>query len=105
MEASSHGLDQRQGGRCDAQGGGVHEFHPRPLDYHEDFALFRRQGRSVLARAAETFTAVIISRAKRRDMVAIARARDGETITVRARRWRFETVGSGVLRHGARPAF
>jgi len=84
MEASSHGLDQRRLDGVTLKAAGFTNFTQDHLDYHETFDAYFDAKAGLFSRVLpDDGTAVInIDDAKGVDMVAIARARGCETITV-----------------------
>jgi UDP-N-acetylmuramoyl-L-alanyl-D-glutamate--2,6-diaminopimelate ligase len=84
MEASSHGLDQRRLDGVTLKAAGFTNFTQDHLDYHETFDAYFDAKAGLFSRVLpEDGTAVInIDDPKGVDMVAIARARGCEVITV-----------------------
>jgi len=84
MEASSHGLDQRRLDGVTLRAAGFTNFTQDHLDYHETFEAYFDAKAALFARVLpEDGTAVInIDDPKGVDMVAIARARGCDVITV-----------------------
>jgi UDP-N-acetylmuramoyl-L-alanyl-D-glutamate--2,6-diaminopimelate ligase len=84
MEASSHGLDQRRLDGVTLRAAGFTNFTQDHLDYHETFEAYFDAKAGLFARVLpEDGTAVInIDDPKGIEMLAIARARGCETITV-----------------------
>lgn len=84
MEASSHGLDQRRLDGVTLKAAGFTNFTQDHLDYHETFDAYFDAKAGLFARVLpEDATAVVnIDDAKGVELLAIARARGCETITV-----------------------
>ncbi|MGJ8617177.1 MAG: UDP-N-acetylmuramoyl-L-alanyl-D-glutamate--2,6-diaminopimelate ligase [Sulfitobacter sp.] len=84
MEASSHGLDQRRLDGVTLQAAGFTNFTQDHLDYHETFEAYFDAKAGLFARVLpEDGTAVInIDDPKGIDMVAIAKGRGSDIITV-----------------------
>jgi len=84
MEASSHGLDQRRLDGVTLRAAGFTNFSQDHLDYHDSFEAYFDAKAGLFARVLpEDGTAVInIDDPKGIDMVAIAKARGCEVITV-----------------------